>query len=172
MKYALIVLAVLLALVVVVVAVGAVLPVRHRASREVRLHQTPEKIFAAINDPASFASWRSKVKKVEILPDRNGHRVFREEGADGAILYEVDSAVPDKLLVTRIADRSLPFGGKWTYELIPSGDSTTLRITEDGEVYNPLFRFVSRFVMGHHATIDQYLGDLARKFGESTAPTA
>jgi hypothetical protein len=98
--------------------------------------------------------------------------VFREEGADGAILYEVDSAVPDRLLVTRIADRSLPFGGKWTYELIPSGDSTTLRITEDGEVYNPLFRFVSRFVMGHHATIDQYLGDLARKFGESTAPTA
>ena len=125
-------------------------------------------MFAAINDPASFPSWRSKVKKVEILPDRNGHRVFRETGGDGDILLEVDSVVANQRLVTRIADPSLPFGGKWTYELLPDGDSTTIRITEDGEVYNPLFRFVSRFVIGHHSTIDQYLRDLAKKFGEAT----
>lgn len=162
MKYALIVLAALVALVLVVVAIGAMLPVKHRASRQVMLHQPAEKVFAVINDPASYPSWRSKLEKVEFLPERNGHSVFRETGSDGEILFEVDSVVPNKLLVTRIADPSLPFGGKWTYELIPSGDSTTLRITEDGEVYNPLFRFVSRFVFGHHATIDQYLRDLAR----------
>ena len=104
-----------------------------------------------------------------MLPDRNGHRVFRETGGDGEILFEVDSVVPNKLLVTRIADPSLPFGGKWSYALTPSGDSTTLRITEDGEVYNPLFRFVSRFVFGHHATIDQYLRDLAKRFGEDSS---
>ena len=170
MKYALIVVAALVALVLLVVAVGAMLPVRHRASREIKLHQQAEKIFALINDPASFPSWRSKVKKVELLPDHNGHRVFRETGGDGEILFEVDSVVLNKLLVTRIADKSLPFGGKWTYELIPAGDSTTLKITEDGEVYNPLYRFVSRFVMGHHATMDQYLRDLARKFGETSEP--
>jgi uncharacterized protein YndB with AHSA1/START domain len=169
MKYALIVLAALAALVVVVVAVGAMLPVKHRASRQIRLHQPAEKVFAAINDPASFPSWRSKLKKVELRPDQNGHRVFREIGGDGEILFEVDSVVPNELLVTRIADPSLPFGGKWSYAVIPVGDSTTLRITEDGEVYNPLFRFVSRFVIGHHSTIDQYLRDLAKKFGEDTA---
>ena len=168
MKYALIVLAALVALVLLVVAVGAMLPVKHRASRQIKLHQPAEKVFAAINDPASFPSWRSKVKKVEILPDRNGHRVFRETGGDGEILLEVDSVVANQRLVTRIADPSLPFGGKWTYELLPDGDSTTIRITEDGEVYNPLFRFVSRFVIGHHSTIDQYLRDLAKKFGEAT----
>lgn len=168
MKYALIVLAALVALVLLVVAVGAMLPVKHRASRQIKLHQPAEKVFAAINDPASFPSWRSKVKKVEILPDRNGHRVFRETGGDGEILLEVDSVVANQRLVTRIADPSLPFGGKWTYELLPDGDSTTIRITEDGEVYNPLFRFVSRFVIGHHSTIDQYLRDLAKKFGEGT----
>jgi uncharacterized protein YndB with AHSA1/START domain len=168
-KYPLIVLGALVALVLLVVAIGAMLPVKHRASRQIKLHQPAEKVFAAINDPASFPSWRSKVKKVEILPERDGHRVFREIGGDGEILYEVDSVVPDTLLVTRIADKSLPFGGKWTYAVIPAGDSTTLKITEDGEVYNPLFRFVSRFVMGHHSTIDQYLRDLAIKFGENAA---
>ena len=35
-------------------------------------------------------------------------------------------------------------------------------ITENGEVYNPLFRFMSRFVFGHTATIDKYLEDLGQ----------
>lgn len=170
MKYVLIVLAALVALVLLIVATGAMLPVKHRASRQMSLHQPAEKIFAAINDPASYPSWRSSLNKVEILPERKGHRVFRETGGGAEILLEVDSVVPDKLLVARIADPSLPFGGKWTYAVISSGDSMTLRITEDGEVYNPLFRFVSRFVFGHHATIDRYLRDLSRKFGEDSAP--
>jgi len=174
MKYALYVLAALVALVLVIVAVGAMLPVKHTASRQVKLHQPPEKVFALINDPATFPAWRGKVKgskeiRVEILPAQNGHRMFRETGADGTILYEVMTVEPNKRLVTRIADPSLPFGGKWTYEILPAGDSTTLRITEDGEVYNPVFRFASRFIFGHSATIEQYLRDVARRFGEDSA---
>ena len=174
MRYALYVLAALVALVLMVVAVGAMLPVKHTASRQVKLHQPPEKVFALINDPATFPAWRGKVKgskeiKVEILPEKNGHRMFRETGADGTILYEVITVEPNKRLVTRIADPSLPFGGKWTYEILPVGDSTTLRITEDGEVYNPVFRFASRFIFGHSATIEQYLRDVARRFGEDSA---
>jgi uncharacterized protein YndB with AHSA1/START domain len=154
MKYALIVLGLIIALVLI-------------ARRQIRLNQRAEKVFALINDPAAFPSWRSKVRKVDLLPDQNGHRAFREIGGDGEILFEVDTVIPNQRLVTRIADRSLPFGGKWTFELLPAGGGTTLRITEDGEVYNPLFRFVSRFVIGHHASIDQYLRDVARHFGEN-----
>lgn len=170
MKYALIVLAALAALVLVVVAIGYTLPVRHTASRQVTLREPAGKIFAAINDPAGFPSWRSDVKKVEILPDRNGHRAFRETGANGSILYEVDSVVPNQRLVTRIADRSLAFGGSWTHELLPSNGNTTLRITENGEIYNPVFRFVARFFLGGHATIDRYMRDMARRFGENAEP--
>jgi hypothetical protein len=57
----------------------------------------------------------------------------------------------------------LPFGGTWVYEIVPEGDSCTLTITEHGKVYNPLFRFVSRFIMGHTATIDSYLAALNAK---------
>ena len=31
---------------------------------------------------------------------------------------------------------------------------------EDGEVYNVIFRFMSRFVLGHYATMDGYLRNL------------
>jgi hypothetical protein len=77
-----------------------------------------------------------------------------------AIAFAAEEMVPNHRLVTRIVDRGLPFGGSWTYELEPSGDGTRITITENGEVYNPVFRFVSRFVMGHTATIDTYLSSL------------
>ncbi|MFL5556381.1 MAG: SRPBCC family protein, partial [Gemmatimonadaceae bacterium] len=137
------------------------------ATSEATYRATPEQIFKLITDVESFPQWRPSVKKVEALPTANGHGQFREIGKNGSILFEVDSIVQNQRVVTRIADRSLPFGGKWTYEIIPRGDSTSLRITEDGEVYNPLFRFVSRFIFGHTATIDEYLRDVGRRVADA-----
>ena len=57
----------------------------------------------------------------------------------------------------------ISFGGRWIYEITPSGGGTELRITEEGEVYNPFFRFVSRFIMGHARTIERYLEDVERR---------
>jgi uncharacterized protein YndB with AHSA1/START domain len=160
MRIALIILGAFAVLVIIVVAVGLSLPVKHSAVGEARFRQSPAEIFAVIIDVKNFPTWRPSVKNAEMLPDSAGRKRFRETGSDGSILYEIEQAAPNTRLVTRIADRSLPFGGSWTYELIPDGDSTILRITEDGEVYNPIFRFVSRFVMGHTATINRYLRDL------------
>ena len=103
-----------------------------------------------------------------MLPDENGHRRWKEASKSGPpITFVVDRSTPDRLLVGRIADPTLPFGGSWTYELTPAeSGTTTLRITEDGEVYNPIFRFVSRFVMGHDATIKQYLSAVGTRFAE------
>ena len=36
-------------------------------------------------------------------------------------------------------------------------------ITENGEVYNPIFRFLSRYVMGYTATMDRYLQAVQNK---------
>jgi hypothetical protein len=77
----------------------------------------------------------------------------------------VASQAPCKLIV-RIADAKLPFGGTWTYEITPVAAGSRLRIREDGEVYNPVFRFLSRFVFGYSGTIDAYLKSLERKLAE------
>jgi uncharacterized protein YndB with AHSA1/START domain len=164
MKYVLIIAGALVLIVLVVVLVGWMLPVGHRATKEATFLATPDEVFALITDVKSFPRWRPSVKEVQMLPPVDGHAQFREIGKDGSILYQVDSMTPYETLVTRIADRSLPFGGKWTYHLTPHGDSTTLRITENGEVYNPIFRFVSRFVIGHTATMERYLSDVGRRF--------
>ena len=56
--------------------------------------------------------------------------------------------------------------------MAPDGSGgSVVTITEHGSVYNPVFRFVSRFIMGHTATIDGYLRALGRKFGNEPTPT-
>jgi uncharacterized protein YndB with AHSA1/START domain len=168
MRYLLIAAAIFGALVLLVVVIGWSLPVKHQATSEVTINASPGALYKLITDVGRYPEWRSSVKRTEQLPDSAGKTRFREVGSNGTILYEVESAQPNQRIVTRIADPSLPFRGSWTYELIPRGDSTTLRITENGEVYNPLFRFVSRFVMGHTRTIDTYLRDVTQHFDSAS----
>ncbi|HEX6627405.1 MAG TPA: SRPBCC family protein [Gemmatimonadaceae bacterium] len=166
MRYVLIAVGVLAALILAIVLVGMVLPTKHRAGREATYNRPAAEVFRVINTPADFPNWRTGVNKIDVLPAKDGKPTYREFGKDGTILFEVEQITPDSTLVTRIADKSLPFGGAWTYTLTPKADSTTLRIVEDGEVYNPVFRFVSRFVIGHTSTIDRFMRDLGKRLGQ------
>ena len=165
MKYILAVIAVLVGLVVIMAVIGWLLPVGHQASRQATFQATPEAVYAAITRVQEYPGWRSRLKSVELVsrPDKVS---WREIGSDGTILFVMDEAEPFRRVVTRIADDKLPFGGTWTFELTPAPEGTILRITEDGTVTNPIFRFMSRFVFGHEATIGRYLEDLGKKFPE------
>ena len=44
---------------------------------------------------------------------------------------------------------------------VPEG--TALTITEDGEIYNPIFRVLSKVVFSPYATIDTYQADLRKR---------
>ena len=172
MKWLLMVLGAVILLIVIIVAVGYSLPEKHTARRSVTINAPDSTIWATITDASAFPGWRAKVESVEMLPAVEGRQSWREKGSDGVITYEVMRAEQPRRLVTRIADRDLPFGGEWEYELAPNGTGTRVTITERGEVYNPVYRFVSRYVMGHTATIDDYLRSLGRKFGEEVEPVS
>jgi polyketide cyclase/dehydrase/lipid transport protein len=170
MRYVLYIAGGLAALVVIIVVIGYTLPVQHRASREAEYPVSAERLFALISTPADFPKWRSDVKQVDLLPPHDGKARFKEIGKNGTMTFEVERSTPNRELRLRIADKGLPFGGTWTYELTPVGAGRSkLRITEDGEVYNPIFRFVSRFIMGHTATIDSYLAAVSRHVGATIA---
>lgn len=147
-------------LVALIVATGYALPVKHVASSSVEVGAPPERVWEVITDVASFPRWRTDVKSVEILRRAAAGPVWRERSSDGTITYETVESVPQRRLVSRISDRSLPFGGTWTFDLTPTSRGTRVTIREDGEVYNPIFRFASRFIIGHDATIKKYLAAL------------
>ena len=155
-------------MIAIVLAVGYSLPVQHVATRTAYVAAPPEGVWATITDVASAPQWRSDVKSAEIVRQGAAGPVWRELSGDGTITFETVESEPPRRLVTRITDKSLPFGGSWTYELQPTPGGTRVTIREDGEVYNPVFRFVSRYVMGHHATIDKYLNSLRARLGASS----
>jgi len=157
-------------LVVVVLVLGSRSPQHHIASRSIRLNRPPADVYTTVRDFEASSGWRADVQRVEMLGNVNGHVQFREHGSNGAITYELVEEVPNRRIVTRIVNRDLGYSGSWAYVFSPSGDGTLLEVTENGEVSNPIFRFMSRYVFGHTATIDVYLKALAQHFGESAAP--
>jgi hypothetical protein len=163
MKWVLIAVSGLAVLVAAMATIGAMLPRGHRATRRARFKQTPETLYAVVSGPPD---WRSDLKGFGNLPDKDGRKQWWEESQGQRITYELVEDVPPKRRVTRIADKSLPFSGTWTLEIAPEAGGASLRVTEDGEVYNVIFRFLSRFVFGQTGTMERFLKDLGRKFGE------
>jgi hypothetical protein len=167
MKWLVIVLGSLAALALLVAVVGSLLPRDHVATRRVRLKPAPPAVWEVLADHAAEPSWRKDVVRVERMPDRDGRPVWQEVTRGGDTLaFVTEESVPPRRLVRRIVGEGLPFGGTWTLEIAPEGLGSVVTLTERGEVYNPVFRFVSRFVMGHTATMDAYLKALGKRFGE------
>jgi hypothetical protein len=154
----------------VVALIGSRLPKAHVASRSILLHQSPQNVYAVVRDFGSAPTWRSDVKRIEVEPRGNGPLHFREEGKNGIVNYELAEDVPAERMVTRILDTDLGYSGKWTYVFAAENGGTRVTITEDGEVSNVLFRFMSRYIFGHTAGLDAYLTSLGKRFGERATP--
>ncbi len=165
LKWAGIVILCLILLVGIVALIGFSLPPEHVASRSATINRPAADVWRTITGVEEFPAWRPSVKTVQVL-GRTPLR-WREDGSNGALTLEAIEIREPNRLVTEIADKNLPFGGRWVYELRPvtgqGPDRTEVTITEHGEVYNPIFRFVSRFIMGQTATIEAYLSDLERR---------
>jgi polyketide cyclase/dehydrase/lipid transport protein len=164
MRIVLIVVGVLVLLVVGVVVIGAMLPKRHVAERRATFKASPEKLFALI---AGSQDWRPDVNSCELITGDGGKQFPREISKRGqTVLYELQGSKPPLAIQRRIATENLPYGGTWSFALEPANGETVVRITEDGEVYNPIFRFVSKFVMGQTAMQDAYLKAMGKAVGE------
>jgi hypothetical protein len=153
-------------LVAIVWVLGLLLPRDHVASRIGTYHVPPEKVWVAITDVDAMPTWRIGLKGVTRLPDRDGLPAHIEDTAAGKLLIQTQAMEPPRKLVNRIGGKNLPFGGTWTFEVTPTADGSTLRITENGYVTNPIFRFVGRFFIGYTSEMEKYLTGLARHFGE------
>ncbi|HEY6202281.1 MAG TPA: hypothetical protein VI056_04495 [Candidatus Limnocylindria bacterium] len=122
---------------------GRSLPVAHVASRSATFRRPAEDVWAAINDPSLLSS----------------------RGV-GDVKFETIETRPPARLVRRVVGEK-DFGGTWTSEIAATSEGSTLTITENGEIYNAFFRFVSRYIVGHHRTIDGTMAALRKRFGES-----
>ena len=170
MRIIVLLLAVVVGLGLIVVVTGYLLPVQHVVTVAAHVPATPEQVWDAVTDVAAYPKWRGDVTSVAMLPSDSGHVAWREQGKNDAISYAIEQAERPRRLVTRITDTSLPFGGSWEYLITAEGNGSRVQTTEQGEVYNPVFRFVSRFIMGHASTASTFLTSLGALFGATVVP--
>jgi uncharacterized protein (DUF58 family) len=160
MKILMIIAGVLFGLILIISVIGYFLPVSHIAKSTAELHSNPLQVWQTVTNVKEYSHWRKNVKKVEIL----GQNAWREMDTHGKMIeYNMEVQEIGTKLKTKIVSKGLPFGGYWDFRFNNKDDTTEVTITEFGEVYNPIFRFVSRFIMGHTATINSYLSDLKAK---------
>jgi polyketide cyclase/dehydrase/lipid transport protein len=156
-------------LIAAVYVIGSRLPEKHTAVRVARYNQPPDAIWQTITDYEKFPSWRSNVKSIAPLKSTDTAAAWRELDAHGNSLpYHLVGSDPPRRLAVEIADPNLPFGGTWTTDIQPTAaNGGIVQITENGEIRNVFFRFMSRYIFGYTATMDTYLKDLGKKFGET-----
>ena len=160
MKIALIVGGCVAGIVVAVIVIGLLLPKRHVVARSASFRATPEQLLRLISGKQN---WRPDVLRCETSTEADGRVLQRETTRNGeTVTYELAERVEPVSIERRIVTKNLPYSGTWIFSLKPDGESTMVQITEDGEVYNPVFRFVSRFIIGQTRTIDAYLRSLGK----------
>jgi uncharacterized protein YndB with AHSA1/START domain len=150
---------------VLVVIVGYSLPKAHSVTRATTVPLAPDAVYTLLTEVDQYPRWRPGVKWLQRHADRDGRPAWTEEASGMKIPLHFERMERPSLLVTRIADPELPFGGTWTYRIAPVAGGSMVTITEDGEVYNPFFRFMSRFVFGHSATLDEFVANLETRTG-------
>lgn len=161
---------VVLALVVGLVAWwGALLPAEHRVVRQVDLPRPRDEVWRDLEAVEAFPSWRPQVKRVEVSSE-GGVLTWREFGRGGVTALRAVTSDPPALRVVEIADPDLPYGGAWTYDLADTSTGSTLTITEEGEVTNVIYRFMSRYIFGYTDTIDSFLAALGAKYDTKVTP--
>jgi uncharacterized protein YndB with AHSA1/START domain len=164
--------AAIVALVALMAVAGAMLPRHHVAARSAQFRTAADSLWQALTDFPQLPGWAPELTRVERVADMNGHPVWLHVGRRWSAPMEVTEMLPPTRFALRIADPRLPFGGTWTYQLEAAQGGTRVTITENGEVGNPLMRFLSRFVFGQTSTMDAYLEALGRKYGETVTPIA
>jgi hypothetical protein len=134
MKWILWTIVALASIVAILAAIGYFMPAGHVATRSRPLNAPPERVFALMSNPGTYQSWWS--------------------GA--TVKSEVVESVPPSRIVTRVVGET-QFGGTWTIEIVPAPAGSIMTITERGEIYNPVFRVLAKYLFGYTGTIESCL---------------
>ena len=152
---------VLVVAVALVGAIGLALPKAHEATRSARIDAPLTAVYPVLITPEGYPQWRPDVERVERLDSDR----FREFGENGPMIFRIVQRTPPSRVVVALDDPDQPFSGTWTIDLTQEAEGTRVRITERGEVPNPIFRAMARMMMLPTDSIEAYLKNLGRRFG-------
>ena len=155
---------------VIVFLIGNAIEPRHSTQVARSVLATPAEVAKLIRNVEAYPSWRHGVS-ISDLQKHETEATYVETAFGDVIAYRLDEKSRDKLFVATITDKTLPFGGTWTFEISTDGGATTLMIREDGVIRDPFYRFFAKYVFGYDSSIVSYLNSLETELEASDHQT-
>jgi len=153
----------------IAIAWGTSLPIDHTASCTLVSHRSPAQVRAIIADEPGSAKWRSDLSGVTA---RGGGMWVESSKSGFQTTYLIVLRHDGSITHTIVAQPDAAFAGSWTYSFAPQpGGRTSLTVVENGQIYNPVFRLLSRYMIGYTATMRRYLTDLSAALNEPAQVT-
>ena len=148
---------------------GYTIPVKHTVSVSQHYDKTATDIWLAITQYDKYPEWHEDIYAIKELPEKGGYQSWKEVDADGhTVPYIILKHSSNAQLVIQTDNKDKDFNYTRTYDLIPDTGhkekGTTLKITQNGEIHNFLFRIIAHFFTGHSNDIDTFLRSLKNKF--------
>lgn len=172
MKWLLVAVVVLIALIVIMAVIGAFIPRDHVAGSSITLHQPPDTVWRVVRDQDSVPQWWPAMRTSVHSVGPDGKDRWEQTLSGNKMTFVIDADEPPRRLVTRIESHpGDSFGGTWTFEIAPEAAGSRVAVTERGWIANPIFRFLARYVFGYYSTQEGYLTALGKRFGETVTPT-
>lgn len=152
------------AAVLIMFILGSALPREHIATASTMIHAPQGRIWSLMEDLDAQPHWRTSLKSIEALPnDSDGHRCWAEVQRGMRIPLCEETVDAPTTRVVAIADPTLNYGGRWTYNLTAlTPDTTQVTILEEGTVDSPLWRFVGHYLFHEDTFLKRYEADLQR----------
>ena len=157
----------LLSLVGFLGVVGSLLPSTHTASITFEVAKPQAEVWAMLDKVEDFPSWFPDINRVEVLPEREGRRAFRQFQGRNSFVLEETIKEPMARVVRTIVDDHAMFTGSWDHQFESVGDGRTrITLTETGSVASPIPRAIMKFAIGEKYYLNRFAECVAKRCGK------
>lgn len=137
--------------------IGTFVPKDHVAAVSFEVSAPASRVWAIIDDVDSYPQWLPMATRIEMLPEHEGHRAFRQYQGHNSFVLEETLKEPGRRVVRTIADDHKMFGGDWDHVVEAVGERTSrVTITENGTIHAAIPRAMMRLFFGYDHTLKQY----------------
>lgn len=146
---------------IIAYGLGKRLPVEHTVVAAQTIAAPPAKVWGLLVNVDAQPTWRHGLKSLEELPEQNGHQRWTEHYSGAQMTFQLIESDPMKSRVVQLEPQGASMDGEWIYQLLPMDDGrTSVTITEHGNLYSPLYRFLMHYILGDTFNQKRYLDDL------------
>lgn len=145
----------------------------HHVEAEAVYDRPADMVWQVMTDYASMPTWSPTISKAESLGVKDGKPAWHLEMKDGHFIdVSIDESAPHKLFRTTVLDTDTPYSGSWTLSLSAAGNKTAVKLTQEGTIKSPFWRFVTHYITGEDTAIKQTLAQTGEELAKRPLPAA